>query len=140
MGYDVKSCCLEYLRYHQQRAEKLAEDADACRVELNKSLEVTSACEKKVLDELKVLAPKVEKFRNVRKVSDKVKGLRALAGVMRREVRRQEREVREADRDVALYDGISHKIGEVYAYVERRWIPGCFVEHEPVFENLIPEF
>lgn len=147
MSYDVKSCCLEYLRYHQQRAERMAADAATCRAELNKSLEAASARERKVLDEMKRLAPRVEKFRNVRKVSDKVKGLRARwrelrheASVMRRDVRRQEREVREAARDVALYDGISHKIGGVYAYVEQTWIPGCFVEHEPVFKNLIPEF
>ena len=145
--YDVRECCLGYLRYHQQRAERLAADAAASGAELNKSLEAASAREEKVLDELKVLAPKVEKFRTVRKVSDKVKGLRARwrelrheAGVMRREIRQQEREVREAARDVALYEGISHKIGGVYAYVEQTWIPGCFVEHEPVFKNLIPEF
>lgn len=147
MGYDVKSCCLEYLRYHQQRAEGLAADAATCRAELKNALEAASAREEKVLDELKVLAPRVEKFRNVRKVSDKVKGLRVRwrelrheASVMRREIRQQEREVREAARDVALYEGISHKIGGVYAYVEQTWIPGCFVEHEPVFKNLIPEF
>ena len=118
MQYDVKRCCLEYLRFHRERADRLAAEVCTDADEAKAALEAERAREVPVLAEMKVLAPKVEKFRNVRRVTDEVKGLRARwrelrheASVLRREIRKRARVLREAARVVAMYEGISHEIG-----------------------------
>ena len=147
MGYDVKSCCLEYLRSEELRAQELMRQAAADTVEACNNIQGLKTRRDKLDVDIRRLNEELGRFRGARKVSDAVKRKRSRFRELRRELRKLDAEVRletrrrDADeRDRKVYESISHKIGGVYAYVEQTWIPGCFVEHEPVFKNLIPEF
>lgn len=145
--YDVRECCLEYLRSEEFRAQELMRHAAA---------DVAEACNniKRLLDrrselnvDIRRLNEELERFRRVRKVSGAVKRKRERLRELRRELRELDAEVRletrrrDADeRDREMYESISCKIGGVYTHVEQCWIPGCLVQRMPVFNNLIPVF
>lgn len=145
--YDVRECCLEYLRSEELRAQELTRKAAADTVEACNNIQGLETRRGKLNVDIRRLNEELERFRGARKVSDAVKRKRERFRELRRELRELDAEVRletrrrDADeRDRKVYESISCQIGGVYTHVEQCWIPGCLVQRKPVFNNLIPKF
>lgn len=147
MSYDVKSCCLEYLRSEELRAQELMRSAAADTVEACNNIQGLKTRRGKLNVDIRRLNEELERFRGARKVSDAVKRKRERFRELRRELRELDAELRLETRrrdvnecDGKMYESISCKIRGVYTHVEQCWIPGCLVQRKPVFSNLIPVF
>ena len=145
--YDVRDCCLAYLAKHQERAERLRVDAGAKVVSLIYEVQEAEKAADRLQQDVDALVKKLERYRGMRRVSDRVKNNRVALRDMklrlrevRAKVRKLRRDWRDAEREQDKYALIVKQLGGVYARVERTWIPGCLVQHEPVFVGLVPEF
>lgn len=133
--YDVRECCLEYLRSEELRAQELMRQAAADTVEACNNIQGLKTRRDKLDVDIRRLNEELGRFRGARKVSDAVKRKRERFRELRRELRELDSEVRletrrrDADeRDRKVYESISCKIGGgIYSCgaVLDSWLPGA---------------